>query len=140
MARLLSFDQAIFVSRTLLEAQGFGTGGDVKSSGEAAVFSLVNGSAPVLFDVGGHLGEYTDAFLRVHPGGRAFVFEPSVHHFLVLKKRFGNRDNVTLIGRGLSSQSGEFPLYKDCRNFRASLADKETPRPFQHYDGPNRGR
>lgn len=76
LGRLLSFDQAVLVSRTLLEEQGFGGGADVKSSGELAVFKLLNGPAPVLFDVGGHIGEYAEGFLRAHPHGRAFVFEP----------------------------------------------------------------
>jgi FkbM family methyltransferase len=113
VARFLPFNQAIFISRTLLEAQGFGSGAQVQSSGEVAVLNLITGPAPVLFDVGGHVGDYTDSFLRAHPGGHAFVFEPSDDHFRVLKERLGNRDNVDLIKTALSAQPGEFPLYKN---------------------------
>jgi FkbM family methyltransferase len=128
MGRLLSFNQAIFI---LLEVQGFGSGADVKSSGEVGVFNLVFGPAPVLFDVGGYVGEYTEAFLKVHPGGRAFVFEPSEHHFCTLKERLGNRDNVTLIKSGLSVQSGQLPLYKTAEI--SSLASL-TKRRLDHFN------
>ncbi len=130
-SRLLSFRQALLISKTLLQEQGFGSGADVKTSGEIAIFNLVSGPAPILFDVGGYIGEYTDAFLRVHSGGRAFVFEPSEHHFRVLKERLGSRDNVTLIKIGLSAQSGESWLYKHADISRlASL----TKRRLDHFN------
>ena len=58
---LLSFEQEIFLSKSLMTAQGFGSGGYIESSGETAIFSLVKGREPVLFDVGGHTGDYTEA-------------------------------------------------------------------------------
>ena len=129
-ASFLSFEQAVFVSKTLLEAQGFGSGGYIESSGETAIFSLVKGREPVLFDVGGHLGDYTEAFLMVHPAGHSYVFEPSERHFQILAKRLSHRKNVTLLKCGLSDQEKEAPLYKDAEvTGLASL----TKRRLDHY-------
>ena len=131
VGRFLSFDEALLISRTLLETQGFGGGADVKTSGEVGVFNLVVGPSPVLFDVGGHLGQYTEAFLQAHPDGRVFVFEPSTSHFAVLNERLGNRDNITLVNSGLSDRPGELPLYKhDDISGLASL----TKRRLDHFN------
>jgi FkbM family methyltransferase len=129
-ARLLSFKQAVFVSKTLLEAQGFGSGGYLDSSGETSVFNLVKNSEPILFDVGAHVGEYTEAFLRVHPAGHSYVFEPSEQHFQKLSKRLGCYKNVTLVKCGLGNREREAPLYKDAEvTGLASL----TKRRLDHY-------
>ena len=127
----LSFDRAILISRALLEAQGLGSGSDVKSSGEVAVFKLVQHPAPVLFDVGGHLGEYTEAFLQAHPSGRAVIFEPSKVHFRILKDRLGRKENVTLVNKGLGERCGEFELYK---NAEVSAIASLTKRRLDHFN------
>ena len=56
---------------------------------------------------------YTEAFLRQHPGGKSFVFEPSEKHFEQLRGRLGASTNVILIRAGLGAASGEARLYKD---------------------------
>jgi FkbM family methyltransferase len=110
---LLSFDRAMSLSKRLMKSQGFGAGSSSRTSGESGVFQLVQGDAPVLFDVGGHVGDYTAAFLAAHPSGRAFVFEPSATHFKLLRDRIGNIANVTLQNCALGAQRSELPLYKN---------------------------
>jgi FkbM family methyltransferase len=118
-----------------LEAQGFGSGGYVESSGETAIFRLLNGREPVLFDVGGHLGEYTEAFLMVHPAGHSYVFEPCERHFQILAERLSHCKNVTLLKCGLGDQEKEAPLYKNAEiTGLASL----TKRRLDHF-GINMG-
>ena len=73
---MLPFRVAVLVSKQLLAAQGLGAGGSISSSGEKSVFRLVKADAPILFDVGGHVGEYTEAFLKAFPGGQSYIFEP----------------------------------------------------------------
>jgi FkbM family methyltransferase len=109
----LSFDQAISLSKRLMKSQGFGAGASSKSSGESGVFKVLPTGAPVLFDVGGHVGDYTSAFLEAHPGGRAYVFEPSASHFKRLGEQLGGRPNVTLTACALGRARAELPLYKD---------------------------
>ena len=112
LGRLLTFDQALAAAQAILHSQGFGSGADTRSSGETAVFRLLTGGRPVLFDVGGHVGEYTSAFLKAHPAGRSYVFEPSDSHFRILSDRLGGRDNVVLVKSAVGACSGEGQLYK----------------------------
>lgn len=129
VSRRLSFDTAMLISKQLMHAQGFGAGGIMESSGEFGVFRLVTSPAPVLFDVGGHIGEYTEAFLKQFPDGRSFVFEPSAAHVGLLRRRLGEDDRVSILPVGLSDRSGEVPLYKDGEvTGLASL----TPRRLDH--------
>lgn len=109
----LPFSVAISIGKTLLAAQGFGAGGRIASSGETSIFSLINGSSPILFDVGGHIGEYSEAFLRAFPNGKSYSFEPSASHFALLQERLGAHPNVNLFAIGLGSEPGTLPLYKD---------------------------
>jgi FkbM family methyltransferase len=111
LGRILSFEKAALISEAILETKGIGTGADVRSSGEVSVFELL-GERPIIFDVGGHAGDYTDALLRARPAGRAFVFEPSDSHFRILHERLGGRTNVILEKIGLGARACEVPLYK----------------------------
>jgi FkbM family methyltransferase len=111
---LLPFETSITVARQLLFQQGFGAGESIASSGELAVLELLAGSDhPTLFDVGGHVGEYTEVFIRRFPNGRSFVFEPSVAHLGLLRKRLQNESNVKIFETALGAAIGEATLYKD---------------------------
>jgi FkbM family methyltransferase len=113
MSRMLSFETAVLISKQLLEAQGFGAGGYMSSSGEFGVFNLIATAAPVLFDVGGHVGGYTEEFLKQFPRGRSCIFEPSASHLALLRQRVGGRPEVQIFPVGLGAEPGQFPLYKD---------------------------
>jgi FkbM family methyltransferase len=111
LGRLLSFEHAALVSEAILETKGFGGGSHVQSSGEMSIFKLLS-DAPIVLDVGGHVGEYAEACLRARPAGRIFVFEPSESHFRILQSRLGGKSEVTLEKIGLGARSCELPLYK----------------------------
>ena len=113
ISHVLSFDMAVLISKQLLEAQGFGAGGAIHSSGELGVFNLVKAGTPVLFDVGGHVGEYTDEFLKRFPRGRSCIFEPSASHLALLRQRLGGRPEVQIFPVGLGAEPDQLPLYKD---------------------------
>ena len=114
MASLLPFNIAMAIARELLSRQGFGDSAMIADSGELAVIDLLAGEdSPTLFDVGGHLGEYTAAFIRRFPHGRSFVFEPSVAHTRLLRERLGAQQNVTVMLMALAAAAGEATLYKD---------------------------
>jgi FkbM family methyltransferase len=110
---MLSFETAVLISKQLLEVQGFGAGGAVHSSGELSVFKLVKSDTPLLFDVGGHVGEYTVEFLKRFPLGRSCIFEPSASHVALLRQRLAGRPEVKIFPVGLGTESGQMPLYKD---------------------------
>src|SRR4051794_27119847 len=100
-ARRLSFDVAMFTAKQLLAAQGFGSGGTMLTSGELGVFHLINSDGPVLFDVGAHIGEYSEQFLTRFPNGRAFAFEPSASHLKILRERVLNFQRCCIFPVGL---------------------------------------
>jgi FkbM family methyltransferase len=112
-ARQLSFDVAMFTAKQLLAAQGFGSGGIMYLSGELAVFRLINSDKPLLFDVGAHIGEYTEKFLQSFPNGRSFAFEPSSAHLTVLRGRLSASPHVTIFPVALGSEVSTGTLHKD---------------------------
>lgn len=129
--RMLPFKTAVRISKQMLAAQGFGAGTEPGSSGETGVFRLVDAGQPVLFDVGGHVGDYTEAFLAHCPSGRAVVFEPSAHHLAVLRQRLGARAEVQILPVGLGAETARLPLYKDREiSGLASLSQRR----LDHFD------
>ncbi len=111
--RIVPFHAAMGISKSLMAAHGMGTGGFVGSSGERGVFRLIKAPRPVLFDVGGHTGEYSEAFLDDFPEGSVFVFEPSTSHVNLLRQRLAGKSNVTVFPVGLAAEAGTRTLYKD---------------------------
>jgi FkbM family methyltransferase len=76
------------------------------------------------------VGHYTEAFLKKHPAGHSYVFEPSERHFEILAKRLGNRKNITFLKCGLADEGKDALLYKDAEvTGLASL----TKRRLNHY-------
>ena len=109
----LSFDVAMFTAKQLLAAQGFGSGGMMHSSGELAVFRLINSDKPLLFDVGAHIGEYTEEFLQRFPNGRSFAFEPSSAHLTILGRRLSAFPQARIFPVALGFEISSGTLYKD---------------------------
>lgn len=109
----IAFDTGIALAREILAYQGFGCGGSIATSGELSVFGLLAAENPTLFDVGAHVGEYTEAFLAKFPRGRAFAFEPSAAHFGQLQNRIGSNPAVHTFQLALGATAGEAVLYKD---------------------------
>jgi FkbM family methyltransferase len=109
----LSFDVAMFTAKQLLADQGFGSGGIMHSSGEFGVFRLINSDKPLLFDVGAHIGEYTEEFLKRFPNGQSFAFEPSSAHLTILTRRLSAFPNVRVFPVGLGFEVSSRTLYKD---------------------------
>lgn len=129
LARRLPFSVSMRAVQLLLREQGIGAGADVRTSGEAQVFELISAKAPVLFDVGGHLGAYSKAFLSRFPDGKVFLFEPSAVH--VAQARASLPAQVRFFTIALSDRDGAATLYKDAEvTGLASL----TKRDLAHRD------
>ena len=109
----LAFDAKVRLAESILQDCGFGSGGDVASSNERAVFELIERDVPVLIDVGAHLGEYSGSFLKRFPGARAYCFEPVQAHFDLLQQAMMRVDRVELLQYALSDFEGEATIYRD---------------------------
>lgn len=112
-----------FVEQLVEEAQGhlgIGTGSQVHSSGEEAVFALVKqrsdpASPLCIFDVGANQGQYL-RLIQQHLAGvpcSVHCFEPSPTTFKILAQNAGDRAGVTLNPFGLGREAGEFDLHSD---------------------------
>jgi len=63
----------------------------------------------LVFDVGAHVGRITEQFLKL--GARVICIEPNPFAVKILKKKFGNNKNVTIIEKGLGEKIGESVFY-----------------------------
>lgn len=70
---------------------------------------LRNVEAPVLVDVGAHVGAYSDLLLQSLPLGRLIIIEPHPTTFAKLERRF--RGNTILVNSAMGSAPGELLLY-----------------------------
>jgi len=61
------------------------------------------------FDVGANKGNVTDVFLEL--GAKVIAVEPQPKCIKYLKKRFGNKPEFTLVGKGLSDKEGKLTLF-----------------------------
>ncbi|KQS04350.1 hypothetical protein ASG11_08880 [Sphingomonas sp. Leaf357] len=108
-----------------------------RTSGERealdVVFGRLNGRAPILFDVGANIGDYTAMLLdRFGSSAKIFAFEPSLGAFGALSEKFDAVPSVTLSRLALSDASGDRTLHSDADGSTiASLENLESPiRPF----------
>lgn len=102
VASLIPFDLGILIARFFLVSQGIGYAIDVHESGELKVIKrLIKKEKPVIFDVGGNVGLWSEYVLNMFQGAQVHVFEPSVAHFTRLSARldhFGERCISNMFG------------------------------------------
>ena len=117
---------------------GIGTGGDVTSSGEQAIFEQLNNSTKSLdrpvcvFDVGSNQGQFLkliDQALAKVPH-QTHCFEPAPATFAILQKNAGSRSNVVCNSFGLGKVAGEYELFSDTAG--SGLASL-SPRRLDHF-------
>lgn len=85
------------------------------------------GPEAVVFDVGGHMGQFAKLFAGLATGGRVFTFEPSAYarSILGLALRLRRLANVTAVNAGLAETPGTATLttpLKAAGTFRYGLA------------------
>lgn len=119
IAAVLPSRVALSLARRLMKSAGIGYGGIVAKSGEmkAAATALaragVTTPAPVLFDVGGNVGEWTLAAKQMWPEASVHAFEPSDSHLQKFRSAAGKLDGVIVNAAALGAEQGEATLYKD---------------------------
>lgn len=115
----------------LANLQGRGWGSNTTESEVRAVRSLINPSDGLFVDVGGNIGNYTEALLTQFNSPRVVVFEPSTRNFEALTQRFSRLPNVVIEKLGLSNKAGEAKLFSDeIGSGLASLAKRR----LDHFD------
>ena len=86
----------------------------IKKSGEIHAMIYANQKSlnkdKIIFDVGANTGEWTQIALKVFPGAKFHIFEPSLSLNKSLKK-FSNNENVIINQFGISNDKGNMKLY-----------------------------
>ena len=67
--------------------------------------------AKVIFDVGAHLGQSSEVYLRLYPRAQIWAFEPTPATFALLQSRFAKRSRVHPMNLALSDKQGEEPFH-----------------------------
>lgn len=106
-------DFKLDLAHLLLRDCGFGSGAPVSESNEEAVVELIDAKAPVLFDIGAHIGEYTLMFKRHFRQGRVYCFEPSQLNFDRLREATRDLDGVDCLNCALGKHEGEATLFRE---------------------------
>jgi FkbM family methyltransferase len=71
--------------------------------------------------VGGYHGNEIDIYNSLYPNANYFVFEPHPRHFPALNQRYGNRSNVFLYKKAVSSETGQTTFYDVSGEGQSSL-------------------
>lgn len=113
-SKVIPYKVAIRAARFFLATQGIGWATDVRDSGEApAARAVITAPKPVIFDVGGNIGEFSQAMRDLVSEADIYIFEPSVAHFEKLQRRFHEVRNIRLIRAALSNEAGTMTLRKE---------------------------
>ena len=66
----------------------------------------------IVFDIGGHAGQFAKLFAKIAPVGRVYTFEPSPYTLSILRLgiRASGLDNITVVPDGLSDAAGTLTL------------------------------
>ena len=56
----------------------------------------------ILFDVGSHMGTYTDLVLNVYPDCKSFLFEPQSKIFKKIEQKYSNNKNINVFNTAIS--------------------------------------
>jgi FkbM family methyltransferase len=67
--------------------------------------------AKIIFDVGAHVGQSTEAYKKLYPGAQIWAFEPAPQNFDRLQQRFAGSDKIHPVNIGLGDAQGEQTFY-----------------------------
>jgi FkbM family methyltransferase len=135
--RLDGMDQSSLenLERLIQHQLGKGSGAFSTTEEVLAIKSLwpQSKAAPkVIFDVGAHHGDWTDAALRVWPSATFYLFEPAHELYALLKQKYHNYSNVSVFNLAISNTSADdVRLFGDIPN--SGLASL-TKRRLDHFN------
>lgn len=112
LTKRLKIDLVILAFRNI----GITNSGNLEKTGEKFVIDnllpkKITTGKPVLFDVGGNIGEYTIYLKNIFPEANIFTFEPNPKAFAVMKEKLAEFSNVTCENIGLGSTVGSEKMF-----------------------------
>ena len=118
--------------QVLARYQGKGWGSATVAHEFKAAVSLLDGREPQrVIDMGGNVGNYTQAIITSYPNCDVVIFEPAAVNVNILNKRFKDYERVIVEPYGISNEAGSATLFSDSDG--SALASL-TKRNFDHSD------
>ena len=77
----------------------------------------------ILFDVGSHMGTYTDLVINVYPDCKSFLFEPQSKIFKKIEQKYSNNKNINVFNTAISDIEKKQNLNLNKHDLTASLLD-----------------
>lgn len=65
---------------------------------------------PIIFDLGGYMGEWTQIAKDYYPNAIVYVFEPVKKHYDIIYEKFKNDNNVKIFNFGLSDKNDKVKI------------------------------
>jgi len=105
----------IFLERfsQYFQGKGYGTSSIISEVGSIKKLLQLDKDVKTVIDIGGNIGDYTEALIENFPKAEVHIFEPSKLNVEKLKKRFLNQTNVKILQLGVSNKNDTTTLYSD---------------------------
>lgn len=75
-------------------------------------FKIINKN-PIIFDLGGHNGDWVQIAIDKYPDSTIYVFEPIKKYYDMICKRFSNKHNIKIFNFAISSKTYETEMSDD---------------------------
>ena len=103
-----------FLERYLQYFQGKGYGTSSIASEVGSIKQLLREKdARIVIDIGGNIGNYTEALVKIFPKAEVHIFEPSKLNIEKLKLRFLGQENIKIQQLGVSDKNDTMTLYSN---------------------------
>lgn len=108
------FSQKIFyyieIFATIAQGKGFGDS-SIKAECRACHRLLKKNTINNIFDIGAHLGEYTQELLKYYKNANFFLLEPNLLNYKKLKSKFKKYKNIKIFRYAISNENKKKILY-----------------------------
>ena len=104
-----------FIERIAQYYQGKGYGSSSIDSEVRTVKKLLNSGLDIklAIDIGGNIGQYTDALIKAFPETEVHIFEPQKINIEKLRLKFIEQNNIKIQQLGVSNKNDTMTLYSN---------------------------
>jgi FkbM family methyltransferase len=94
---------------------------------------LIKKKINIFFDVGSHLGNYTDLILSINHNCRFFMFEPQITIFNKIKKKYSKKKNIKIFNYAISNKNGDGELFINKHDLTSSFSKFNEKNRYLYY-------
>jgi FkbM family methyltransferase len=76
----------------------------------------------IFFDVGAHMGLYTDLVKKIYPNCKSFLFEPQSAIFNKIKEKYSSKKNIQIFNNAVSDTEKKQNLYLNMHDLTSTLS------------------